>query len=290
MNKNIKQKNKESQSNLASSVLSRINDEKKEPLPRWRFVLKNQTFWILWVLSVLIGAVSVAAIIFVVLNSGWKYRIIMHDSFLGFFFQTFPVLWIVSLIFFIFLGYENFKYTKKGYRYSFASIVLASIGASLLGGVILYQFGLGNVIDQDFGKHIPFHTPILMHQKEAWTNPEDGFLVGNVLEINIENNNMILETFKGDLWRVDMGDLRESDLRVLESFSEIRIVGLPSEAEEFHACFIFPWKIFGRGYDSKPGQIKPALDFIKGGERNIFEERSNDCKDVRPYKILQTLQ
>ena len=30
MDKNIKQKNKESQSNLASSVLSRINDEKKE--------------------------------------------------------------------------------------------------------------------------------------------------------------------------------------------------------------------------------------------------------------------
>lgn len=281
---------------LAESVFERIEKEDKKPLPKWHFVLKNQTFWGLWVLSVLIGAAAVAGTIFGVSNAGWRYRLVTHETSFQFFIESLPIIWIISLVIFIIIGYQNFKHTKKGYKYSLTGIVIISIITSAVGGAALYAFGLGKIVDENIGQRIPFHKSAAFYQQELWVNPEEGFLAGTVIEVDTENDRMLLETFDGEEWVIRTIDLRTPDIAALSEFGEVRVVGLPATTTEFHACFVLPWEIAGKGpkFFGENAKEKPAPPFGMSpknfSERNFDGERSNECKGVRPYDILQALQ
>lgn len=280
---------------LADKVLERIEEERITPASRSRFVAWNLLFWGLWALSVVIGALAVAASIFVIMNAGWRYYAATHENTLTFFVESIPYLWILALLLFVFVAYKNIRHTKTGYRYSLFIVLVASFFGSLALGAGLYHVGVGEVIDDDFGRRIPGHRPVLVQQERAWSSPERGLLVGEVEEIDTEAGTFELETLDGTYWLVSSEDLLRRDYQALEEEERIRVVGLPAEeGEVFHACFVLPWDVKGMRPDTRMHPVareRLARHLCEEEcERNLPEERSTECRDLRPYETLKSLR
>jgi hypothetical protein len=287
-------KKKQKKTPLADVIVGRIEGEKIAPTPKWRFLAMNQIFWGLWAASIFIGAAAVAAAIFVMVNAGWEYYEMTHSTFLTFFVEAIPILWILFLLLFVIAAYENARHTKYGYRYSITLILSLSIIGSGIGGGVLYATGLGELFDDTIGDSIPFHRPIVEHQKKLWYEPAEGRLAGEVEEFNPEFTTFTLTTFEGGQWTINTIDLQENDRTTLSTFTQIRIIGFEEEENEeadFHACFIFPWSFHGRpGHDPlRAGSIEfPLFEIMEGKcegpdelcERNEDDPRSTRCKDI----------
>ncbi len=114
---------------LAKRVLGRIEEEGIHPRPRLLFLAGNWGFWALGAASVLLGAAAIAAALFEIVNAGWGLRAALHHDIFSFVLKVMPVVWLLSLLLFIALGYLNIRRTKRGYRYPLSLIVLASVVA-----------------------------------------------------------------------------------------------------------------------------------------------------------------
>lgn len=270
---------------LSKKVFDRIEKDDIEPLSKFRLRLQNDGFWILWILSLLIGATAVAGTLFVFLHADWRFYNAIYDSFFSFLNDTLPYMWMLTLLVFLLLAYQNIRHTKYGYRYPLSAVIALSGVLSVVIGVCLYVFGLGQIIDQDVGGHIPLYTPTVTNQELKWNQPDRGLIAGTVTYISPDFSTFTVSAYDGKEWNVNGDDLLHIDHLILSEYTDVRIVGLPidpsdaqesaSSTNEFHACLILPWMQKVDQYEN---------------ERNIKKERSKECKGVRPYQLLQELQ
>ena len=287
--------------NLSSKIIDKINDEHISPTPKWHFILKDDVYWLLWLLSVCVGAVSVTGMIFGIDNSGWKYYTVTHGSFFAFVLDALPFMWFLTLLIIALVSYINMRHTKNGYKYPLWGVLISSVGVSVIAGVVLYGAGLGDYFDREIGEHLPFHISAVAMQKKVWMNPEKGFLAGRVLSFTEDDNNLLLEDLSGMNWEIDTTEMNERDFFVLSNEENVRIVGIPStgsSTEAFYACFVFPWKLPGdemiKGKAIFFGKkLPPSFEMRFGpgtSERIDDSVRSNRCRDVRPYNSLQRIR
>ncbi|MEJ0054087.1 MAG: hypothetical protein WDN10_05215 [bacterium] len=290
MNHDSMREQSEDRDPVSRRVLEHIEREQVRPLPRSRFVLQNVALWVFGILSILFGAIAAAAALFALANAGWRYYVATHDTFLTFLIETAPLLWIVTLAFFVLIGYQIFRRTRRGYRYPFIAVAATSVAASLLLGAALYGAGFGEVIEEGLGAHVPFYRPALQAEQVIWAHPERGLLAGRVTGLAPDFSSFTLLGFDGKLWNVEGSDLRRFDEATLAHGGLVRIVGVPlastTEDAAFHACFVFPWEIYGSFAERRAPMPFPYA----GGERKIAAERSEECKGVRPYAPLRALE
>jgi hypothetical protein len=286
---------------VAKRVLDRIDREHMRPIARSHFILQNLLLWAFGAVSIVFGAVAAAAALFAIANAGWRYYVATHDNLLTFIVQTAPFVWLITFAIFVLVGYEIFKRTKSGYKYPFFAVALGSIVLSLLLGVGLYAFGLGEVFDDALGA-VPFYHPTIATEESLWSHPEKGLLAGRVVSLAPDFSSFTLLSFDGSLWTVDGDDLRHFDETALARGGLVRVVGVPftgttttniatttatsTDATAFHACFVFPWEVYG-GFGANHLDM-PFMHLL--GERNDSAERSSECKDVRPYAPLRALE
>lgn len=265
----------------ADEVLKKLESEKVTPIGRWHFVLRNNSFWALWGLSVLIGACATAATIFVFLNAGWQYEALTHDSFMQFFFDVMPLFWLVSFGLMVLFGYYNVRHTTRGYRFSFYLVVIASVVASFLGGTVLYALGIGKDID-DLRRPLPFSTSLVMKEEGRWNDIEKGLLAGEVLPFAPGDDIVIVKLFSGVSQTVSLKELDDRSRSIVQPHAQVRIIGErqgPAATDMFIACVVLPWDL---------PHIQKMLP-NEMNERKVFEQRSNTCKDVRPYQRYQEI-
>lgn len=265
----------------ADHVLKKLESEKVTPIGRWHFVLRNNSFWALWGLSVLIGACATAASIFVFSHAPWQYEALTHDSFVQFFFDVMPLFWLVSFALMVLFGYYNVRHTTRGYRFSFYLVVIASIVASFLGGTVLYVLGVGKTID-DFRRPLPFSMPLVMKEEGRWNNIEKGLLGGDVLPFTQGDTMVMVRLFSGAAQSVSLKELDEMSRSVIQPGARVRIIGKrqgPATTDIFIACVVLPWDL--------PHMQKMLSSELY--ERKEFVPRSTTCKDVRPYQRYQEI-
>ncbi len=285
----------ESPDHLAQRVLDRITTEKVTPRPRWEFLFKNYSFWTLGAAAVALGAVAFSAALFEVENAGWSLYAATHADLLRFFLDVVPLLWVAALAAFILIGYANIRHTRRGYRYPLALIALGAVLTSVTLGTGLYATGLGGEIEEAIGSHPPFYRPILDEERSWWLAPGKGLLGGVVLSVGPAASSskltFVLKDFSGHVWYVNGADLRNPDLTVLAHGGIVRIVGVPvatsATSSTFHACFIFPWEVFGT--IAIPPLPKSLAFIASTSERIAGTARSELCRGIRPYKQLHTL-
>jgi hypothetical protein len=279
---------------LARKVLEHIDKQDIAPRSRWKFRIQNNVFWLLWAISVIVGAGAVAASIFIFANVGWGFYDTTHESFLGFVFDSLPYVWISILIILIFIAYENIRFTTSGYRYPFFAIIILSVCVSGVGGVVLYGFGLGKVFDQTAGENIPYYRTINAYQQKIWVKPTRGLLAGTIDEIGNNAESFKLTAFDGTKWVVVGSELNDLDREVISDYKMVRIVGLPvasslekGTTDVFQACFVFPWDEYETHEEAI--LVTNSVNLVLGEIKETVG-RSNKCRDVRPYKSLQSLQ
>ncbi len=265
---------------LKEKILARIERERLRPRPRWEFVLKNVVFWGLGALAVVFGALAVSAGVFEAANADWRFWEATHDTFWGFFLSAAPILWGVALLLFIAVGYYNIRHTKSGYRYPLSVLALGAVLTSTALGAALYASGVGRTVEEGVGSFPPFYRPILVEERAWWQDPARGALAGQVVSVSTSTSSFTLQDFAGALWRIDTDDLRAPDFAALLPGATVRVVGVPATTTAaFHACFVFPW-----------GAVATFSLPLGGAERTSRQERSEECKGIRPYGALEVLR
>ena len=194
---------------MTSSVLSRITKEHVTPTPRSHFIFKEGVVWSVGGLSVLLGGLGVAAIIFTVRYSEWEYFDATHDNFLNFLLDIMPYTWIIALILFAVLAYESVRHTKRGYRYHVPVLILGSVGASVALGSVIYAFGAGPFIDRQIGSFIPLHRNLLDTKLAFWNQPDRGIIAGVITEISSTRDEFKLATPSHEIHSIRMDSLPE---------------------------------------------------------------------------------
>ena len=189
--------------NIAKKVLEQIKSKGILPKPRWRFLLKDYLIWLFFGLTIIVGSLASSIIIFMVRSNDWDLYNRLH---LPFFLKTLPYFWIIILLVFVFLAYYNFKHTKSGYRHRFYVILLAAVFLSFFFGFIFHLLRGGEAVEYRFQRAMPFYRqvfsrPNFEHRLQAWSQPELGLLMGEVISVETPDN-FELEDFGGKFWTV----------------------------------------------------------------------------------------
>jgi len=220
--------------NLSDRILEKLKEAKITPKSKWKFLLKDYLVWISGVLSLVIGSISFAVAIFLIRYNDWGMGKQMVGSFWKFTLLTLPYFWIICLGIFTFLLYLNFKYTKNGYKHSFYNVVFGIILLSVVFGTLFYSVGLGQAIEDTFARKIPFYRTHLDPRIRTWDQPEKGFLIGEIKELN--DKGILIKNPKGKEWLIK--NLPNKNLKRGEM---LKVIGEKLDDENFKASDIKPF-------------------------------------------------
>lgn len=259
--------NNEQKPNLKNAIFERILDEKVNPKPRWIFRSHEAMVWVLWAVSVLIGALAIAVSMFVISHGQYALFEATHENFVTFMMEALPYVWFVTFGTMAFAAVYNLRHTKRGYRYPVWQILASSVVLSFAGGSALQFFGFGYWVDHELGEQMPMYASQEKVDLKIWQAPEDGRLIGRVLEKNLETDDFIFEDTTGTYWAINREELPERDARLLESNKTVRVLGrvVDEDAMLFHLCGVFPW-MNGPEVNSK----------LLGEERNMFIQNAKE--------------
>ena len=287
--------------NLKNKILNVIEGQNISPKPKWQFLLKNYSVWVLGGLSVFVGGIASSLIIFVLMNGEWESYHYLSDSFFHHIVKIVPYLWIIVLMVFILGADYNFSHTKKGYKYSIPKIVGLSILASIILGLIFYQAGLAYITDYELGERVPGYHRFIEKRQELWSRPSEGLLLGTIISPPV-NGIVILEDINGKKWKIETSRLNKIDFIILDEADMVSLVGYKKSKGVFDTCMIRPWKVEGESHYLREKLIKKAqedgneiysliglgqdkLERMKAkikqkniDERNIFRMRNNGCE------------
>jgi hypothetical protein len=278
---------------VADRVLAYIEKENVQPRSKWYFIFTNDFFWALGALSVVMGALSFAVVLFTYFNAEPELYAITHDSFLDFIFEWIPIIWMVSFVIFTYVGYKNIQNTRRGYKYPFSLIIVGSVLLSFIGGIVVYYFGFAAVLDTAFERHVPGYRSVVGLKRDIALRPQRGVIGGEVVDIANDFSSFTIRDFRGGVWTVTAEELMERDRDILTASSFVRVVGIPStttigslSTNTMRGCAVLPWKI-GQG-EKIPSPPKMPHRIV--GERKERHERNSVCKDVQPYLIIQEIR
>lgn len=263
--------------NLEKEILQTIKDKHLTPKPRWQFLLKNYVVWGLVVLSIFIGSLAFAVVLYMVINNDWNVYEYINDSFLGFIFVTLPYFWIILLGAFIIIAHYNLRHTKKGYRYSLNAIAFISIIGSIVLGTLFYKVGLGQAIDDVFVERVPFYQKFLGDRHKRWASPQDGLLAGVIAEVH-KDNTLSLQDRTNTIWRVNIDEACMFQDIVFTEGLFIKIIGeRETSTSTFKALRIIPGKPGPGLHRLRPH--RPPSNFFHNTsdnfpERKFFLERT----------------
>ncbi|MBU2103817.1 hypothetical protein KKD95_02280 [Patescibacteria group bacterium] len=261
------------QNTIADKVLERVEQLQLKPRSRQFFKLRNIGIWFLAALSVVVGGLAISSIIFRSVNAGAALRPgtpPLQEALL-----VMPFLWIILMVIFVYVAYREIRSTKRGYKYSLTALILGTLLASSVLGIVFYTAGAGFMLDRFAARHVPFHADLEGIQRERWQHPADGFLAGTV-GAQTETGIRLMDS-ENQEWQVTFSDtIPEKRLQLTEG-ERVGLRGtlIDAQARTFLACDVRSLEFEGRGLQPpRPPQMRI--------ERKDLPPRSNRCEDVRP--------
>lgn len=226
-------------------VFSSIADQQVEPRPCYVYWCENTAMWLVWLMTVLLGALATAVLIF---TSTYRYYDIyeaMHDNFVTFFLQVLPWVWVVAFAGLMLVAMRGLRATRRGYRLSPWLVGGSSVGMSVLLGFVASAAGFGFVVDRTLGEYAPMYTSQAEREQILWQMPNDGRLLGQQQVAVSATGTVLFTDTHGAVWTVEVQELRAADRELLATSKTVRLLGAPLETEpaRFLACGVFPWML-----------------------------------------------
>lgn len=248
---------------ISEKIVETIVSKKLEPRARKYFILKSVLLWSLAVILFLLVSLLVSIILFRVVNVGIiSFRLERFDV-LKSILTVLPFVWVLILFGVVSVTLKEIRYTERGYRYHFSSLLVVILLFGGLAGIIFYVIGIGYTLDHFSGERLFSHRGIESLEGQYWTHPERGLLSGFVSsralggsEIKDQNNVM---------WHILYAyDIDEESLEVVAHNNHIRIVGKQGPNNTFIAHQIFPWILWGGGFfgSQEDSQLEQSIDIF----------------------------
>lgn len=237
---------------ISHKVLEQIGQQHVAPKPKWQFLLNRGVIVFLLGLSVVLGSLACAVVLFYIYDFDWDVYSRLSDSGWALILLDMPYIWIGFSILFIISAYYHFKHTKHGYRFGLGLTVLVTLILSFAGGVVVYSFtDLPETLDDLAVKNVPFYERLMVTKENRWFRPEIGLLAGMVEELHEEE--LLLHDVRDHLWTIDLTRVHPP-LMHLEEGVRIRIEGHQIGPDHFQAVIIRPWFV-------RPPRPRPLLPF-----------------------------
>lgn len=254
---------------LSQKIFDDIKKKEIQPKPKWQFTAKNILFAAGLALFLAFGSLAFSIMLFLLINNDWDLRHMVAPGILAFLFSTFPYIWIILFIIFLLISYVIFRKIRGSYRLKISLVFLLGIIAVLVIGSILYKAGLAKSLDLTFRKNVPQYQNIIEHRNNIWLKPEQGILVGKVIEIKKDQQIIIIDP-RGNKWKVGISNVSDLEKNIISEGWPIKIVGEIVAAEYFEASRI---RNAPKGFYLKKMNIEVPLGNDQYLERNIYQMR-----------------
>lgn len=226
--------------------MSRIECGEVCPRSKTFFKTREYAVWLLWMVSVMVGALAIAVTFFVFTHRQYAIYEATHDNFFTFMVDVLPLLWIIVFGVMVVVAVYNLRHTKRGYKYPLWQIFLSSMVLSLAGGATLHLFGLGYSADHMLGQKMDMYTSQDKLEEKMWQNPKEGRLLGQFEgPVRPPSTLMAFTDVTGEEWQINVSELSLAEQELIERHENIRLLGKISDNEMsvFHSCGAFPWTL-----------------------------------------------
>jgi len=227
----------------SQKLINKIVSEDIRPSPRWHFVFKNYIFWIVFFMFMIFGSIAFSIILYAVAESDFNLFTSLSYSRIQFLAASLPFIWILFLIIFLIVSIFGIRHTRTGYRYPLLKILSINIVISILLGAIFFYTGGAEKMEQIFAENIPAYKGIEENKISRWSDPENGFLSGVIIEGS--NEIILIEDFSGKKWEIGIQEIIISQRVSLEIGKKIKIIGEILEDNIFMAQEIRSWEGWG---------------------------------------------
>jgi len=170
---------------------------------------------------------------------------------------------------------------------------------SVIGGTFLFIYGFASALDREFERRLPVYQSVQELKKEVALRPHRGGVGGEVISISDDISSFVLRDFKGSVWTISTEELPDIDKEIILENTYVRIIGIPSTTtigvlgtSTMYACVVLPWEL--KDYQTPDASSAPHMRFkniqseLRERKENII--RSNVCKGVQPYMIIQEIR
>ncbi len=225
---------------LGQKVLEQIESRGLVPRPYAYFLAKRWLFWTLAAASIILGAVSVAVLIY----AGTDYFATggrgFDDMPLDDVFEYLPFVWICTLAFFVASSYYTLRQTPRGYRFNTLSLLSVALTLSILLGCLLHMANAGRRTHEFLVRHFPVYEVLTRSADKALADPDKGWLAGTALRFDGKSI-LTIKDFNGATWTVDVTDAKVTLDEPLGSQEDVSIKGHRTGPATFKAKTIEDW-------------------------------------------------
>lgn len=210
---------------FSREVLEKIKKERIVPKSRWHFLLRDYVVWLIFGISIVFGALAFSVILHFWGINDWDAYYRVNNSFLAFTILTMPYFWLVCFAVFVSLAYLYLRYTRTGYRYEFTNIIIFNLSLSFIFGAVLYSLGAGSEVESGMAEHAPFYKEVRKRQESVWLKPENGVIIGRIIEIAESGEILKLDDPSRDVWTVETGGAEYKKGFIVKEGFVIRVFG-----------------------------------------------------------------
>ena len=254
-------------------ILEEIEKRNAMLIPRWHFLVRRFGFWMLAVISVFTGAISMATAIYVFLDhdfiedQGYINRFFIERPIIADIIASIPYLWLAALALFLLIAFFGFRHTRKGYRYSTTKVIVASLSASLLLSVALNTIDIGEYIHRYLIENVHVYKNLIYANEQRWTNSEKGLLGGKVIKVDRYSCHIFLRDFNKAIWSVDISKAELHPKTQIAPGKYLKITGVKTGKRAFRALAIQGWE---KRYHKRilPAQKVPST--MKGVDTKVI--------------------
>ncbi len=223
----------EQNSEFASRITREIQERKLAPKPRWEFVAWNAIFLSLVLITILLGALTVATSAFLLVERDWDVSLEVGQRNALFTLRSLPYLWLAALIFLVSVTYSVFTRTRRGYRFAPVTVLGFTVLSSVALGSALYVIGAGPRTHNLARTTIPAYDRLVVTSERFWEHPEAGFLSGTIASAS-SSSSFILDDGRGAFWQVVIRDDAEVAVEI-GSGVRVRVIGAQMQPGLFEA-------------------------------------------------------
>lgn len=235
--------------NNFDKIINTIEKENITPKPKWFFLSKNLTFWVIFVVALFIGSIAFSIVLFSIQQTDFLLLKHIQHSSIEAVLALLPYFWLIALFIFTFIGFFSFKKFKKAYKYSWFSILGVNILMSVNIGTLLFLSGGAQFLENTFANQVEIYQSVEEQKLKHWMNPDEGYLAGEIIESKTDT--LIVKDFSDNKWLITYHDIFIPPILELESGEKIKIMGKKQSETHFSAQEIRPWKAFGKQQKGK---------------------------------------
>ena len=224
----------------SDKILKQIKDSRMAPEPKWRFLAKNSAEWAMFFIALIIGSLSFAVMLDMLVGHDWDLYTYLHKTFLQYLVLSLPYVWICAVAVFSWIAYYNFVHTKGWYRHRGYLVVLASVFLSITLGTVFFYLGFGRKVDEVLSSNVPYYNMMKLNKKAIWSHPDEGLLGGAVVGIKSQNE-LALSDDSGQVWDVQAASVYK-DMPDITIGERIKIIGAEKDGHVFVAKEIREWE------------------------------------------------